>query len=125
MENFSDSYKYISNGMKNSYDGFINFLVSKNIIGIGLAFIISTNINNLASNFIDNIISPIIQKIRANSDKKLKDVKFDIFGIKFEIGDFIMTLLKFIITMIFVYIIYKLIGGEKSNKEQYEKEKEM
>ena len=46
----------VSKTVTNFYD----FLIAYDIIGIGIAFIIGTQINKLGSDFIDNIISPII-----------------------------------------------------------------
>jgi large-conductance mechanosensitive channel len=93
----------------------MNFLVGKNVLELGLAFIVSSNINRVASDFIDNIVSPVINKISSSEEEKLKDAKISIFGIKFEIGNFLMSLLKFIITMIVIYYVFKLTG--KLNKK--------
>lgn len=110
MELFAGSISAVSETVSYTALDFYNFLNDNKIIQIGTAFIISNQINQLASKFIDNIVSPIIKRVFDGKADSLKETKIDIFGIQFEIGDFIMTILKFMINMIVLYYIFKILG---------------
>lgn len=99
--------------IKDSASNFTEFIVSYNIIQLGMAFIISTQINRLASDFIDNIISPIIERFVSNDDVDLRRKKLNIFGIEFEIGNFVTSILKFVLLLIILYYIFKITGAKK------------
>lgn len=96
---------------------FYDFLVSYNIIELGIAFIIGTQINILGSDFIDNIISPIIMRfIDTDETKPLKDLTVNIYGANIQIGNFILSFLKFILFILIIYLIFKSIGYKKPVK---------
>jgi large-conductance mechanosensitive channel len=112
----ASSIVFTKNLLSNVIYEFYDFLSSRNILELGLAFIISTNINRLSNDFIDNIVSPVIKRLTGSEEDKLKDVKLDIFGINFEIGNFIMSVLKFIIMMMILYYLFKIIGRNPIKK---------
>lgn len=98
------SFKKIYNHV---FSNFFNFLKNKNILSLGLAFIISMNVNKLSNDFITSIVSPLINRIfGTESDIELKDRKITIFGITFLIGNFINSLIQFIVILYIVYWIY-------------------
>ena len=98
------SFKKIYNHV---FSNFFNFLKNKNILSLGLAFIISMNVNKLSNDFISSIVSPLINRIfGTESDIQLKDRKITIFGITFLIGNFINSLIQFIVILYIVYWIY-------------------
>lgn len=109
MEFFSGSISSVTDTINNTVSDFYTFLIDKNIIQLGTAFIISAQINQLASKFIENIISPVIKRVVGGEEESLKGTTFTILGIKFEIGDFIAQLLKFLIMMIILYYMFKII----------------
>lgn len=110
MELFTGSISAVSETVAYNVVDFYNFLNDNKIIQLGTAFIISSQINQLASKFIDNIVSPIIKRVLDGETESLKETKVEIFGIKFEIGDFIMTMMKFMINMIILYYLFKILG---------------
>ena len=96
--------------IKSELVNFIDFFKEKNIIQLGFAFIVSTNISSVTNSFVDNIIMPVLQKILSLTyitEDELKTKTVDIFGIKFGIGQFLSSVIKFILLMYVLYIIYK------------------
>ena len=87
---------------------FFEFLNKFNIIPLAFSLIISLNLNQLSNSFIETIISPIINRLFNNSDIKLKDREFIIFGIKFEYGQFLVNFIQFIFTLIILFLLYIL-----------------
>lgn len=93
----------------NSYYEFLEFIKKNNIMSLGMAFIIGTQVNSLASSFIDSIVSPIIKTVSTTQNKKLKDINVEVLGAKIEIGNFVNELLKFLLTMLIIFYIFKLL----------------
>ena len=95
-------------------------LIDNHIITIAVGFIIATQTNNIATLFIDNIIAPIIYKIITYYTKKpidkLKNYEYEYLGIKFELGNIIINILKFIIILIIIYYISQFTNINKLNK---------
>ncbi len=98
----------------NFFTNFINFLKGTNIIQVGVAFIVATNVNNIINIFINSILNPIINRIFGSegndkNQKELKDKTITILGIKFGIGAFISGLIQFLIILYIVYMISKMV----------------
>ena len=92
---------------------FTNFFASTHVIPIAVAFIIAAQITQLSSNFVDDILSPIISVIINEKDEEsLKNTYIDIFGARIMIGSFIASLLKFIIMLIIIYYVVKFTVGK-------------
>src|SRR5690606_19318780 len=86
---------------------FIKFLKDNNIIAVAIAAILSDRINNITNSFVDNLIIPFVN-IDINKDgekdiKKIQDIKIKFFGIEIKIGEFTLSLIKFIIV---TYVIF-------------------
>jgi len=102
--------------IQSDINDFGSFLMSNNIPQIAIAFMISTQISRVSNDFIDNIISPIINKIIGQEATTLQEKYIEIFGIKFQVGNFFASILKFILFLIILYYILKLIGIDKLKK---------
>jgi large conductance mechanosensitive channel len=92
---------------------FYNFLIKHNIIGVGMAFIIGSQINMLATAFVNNIVSPTIGIFMESNKRKLEDIKIPVLGAKIEIGSFIESILKFVLTMIIIFYFFRVIDIKK------------
>lgn len=93
------------------FSDFTKFIISTNIIQIGFGFIIASNSNKIATDFVETFISPIINFILGGSNESnLKDYIITIFGINFQIGSFIVSLLKFIIMIFLLYYTFRFLG---------------
>ena len=94
---------------KSVITNFFDFLKKKDIINIGIAFVLATNINNLATSLMDNILTPLINRINGPSETQTIEFEkktLNILGINFKIGLFITNLLQFIGIFYFIYIVY-------------------
>lgn len=100
--------KYVNEVIKNlfsQFTEFIKFLFEKNIFQTGLAFIIAAQINQLFKDFLASIVTPVADKV-TSAETKNKKVK--LFGVEFLTGQFILSLINFMIVMIFLFYLYKL-----------------
>ena len=87
--------------------GFVQFLHKHNVINFVIAAILSDKINEFVTEFIDGIVSPLINN--DNEKKKLEDVVVSVSGYKFKVGRFILVLLKFVLIVYLVYALSKML----------------
>jgi large conductance mechanosensitive channel len=86
------------------------FIANTKVIELGIAFIISTQINTITSSFVDNIFLPLIILIIGQDNiKNLDDLYFSINGIKFKYGNIILVLIKFILLIVIIYYIINIL----------------
>lgn len=87
--------------------GFINFLEQRNLVQLAVGFLLATQINQLVSTFVDDIISPILFKIfNVSGAKQFNKMTIKIFGVELLVGNFILNFIKF---TILIYIVYKIV----------------
>jgi large-conductance mechanosensitive channel len=124
MKNFTtlidNTDKTINNGLhKISYyimQDLINFtkfiLVDNNIIKLAIALLTATQVTNISSIIVDNLISPIVYKIISyftnETSQEMSKATYTYMGIEFQLGLFIVNMIKFIIVLILIYNIYSL-----------------
>ena len=89
-------------------NSFKEFLEQYRIIQIAVAFIISFNLNDLTTNFVSGIISPILNAlIGSDSNVKLSARTLKIGSVVFQIGNLIQSIITFVIIIFIIYYIYK------------------
>ena len=95
----------ILENIKHEISDFFDFLNKKSVVNTGIALIIALQVNNLFLDFIDDIVRPVASTVvSGNIDTHY--IKF--FGIKMKLGHLIVSIINFLITMIFLYYIYKV-----------------
>ena len=92
---------------------FIKFLIENDIPAAVIAALISSNVSNLSNSIVNNILLPIIG-YDYNEDGKqnknnLKNFNIKIGNITLHIGKFLISFIKFIFVLFFVYIASKFI----------------
>jgi large-conductance mechanosensitive channel len=99
--------------MQKSESGFVDFLKSNNIITTIVATVISERISDVSSSLIECLFLPILNR-DADGDgeadiKNIKDFQIKISGINFKIGEFTISLLKFIFILFMIYQVNKIL----------------
>ena len=95
--------------LKEELKGFLQFLLDRNIFQSGISFLIATQVNSLAKNIIESIVTPILERVL---DKKIRNQDTEVFGIKFKTGQLILNLINFMIVMFFIYYLYRITKPE-------------
>jgi len=106
-----------SNIITSEYEKFYKFLIDYHIVSIGMAFVISNQVNSLFNNLMTDIISPIIAKLVGSSEKKIEDIEFNIFGAKILLGKFIFNLVHFYIVLLILYYLSKVLPLPNDKKD--------
>jgi len=103
-----------------TYD-FLKFITSKNVIQFGIALVIGTQLTALITVFTNTMISPIINRVvqatKKDKSKTLKDYNVSIFGINFEVGQFLQSFISFLIIMLVVFYLVRTAEKINANLE--------
>tara|TARA_B100001248_G_C27397268_1_gene466500 strand:- start:3072 stop:3443 length:372 start_codon:yes stop_codon:yes gene_type:complete len=88
---------------------FKEFLEKNKAFATAASIVIATQISSLASSFTENIIVPIFNR-DLNKDgikdlQNFEDLKIKLFGIEFQLGKFIIDIIKFFVILYVVFII--------------------
>jgi len=88
---------------------FINFLKENNIVSVAIASVLSDRINEITNSFVNNMIMPIFDYDIDNDGKRdiksLENKYVKIYGIKINFGNFVISILKFIIVTYLIFLI--------------------
>lgn len=99
--------------------GFIEFIRSQGVIGLAVGFIMGGSITKLITAFVNDIINPIVGIFMGAAD--LQGSYLQIGGAKIMWGDFVSSLVDFIIIAFIVYFSVKVLGVSKLDKGENKK----
>lgn len=92
------------------FSNYYEFLLSKNVVQLGMALIISGYITELSNTFTTTILSPILnQFLQSDNTKNLNDIVVYIGDVKLGIGKLLHAVLKFLIMTFLLYILLSYI----------------
>ena len=94
--------------VSSEFSNFLNFISGANVVQVGTALLITNQITIIFTNIMSDFISPIISKL-TGSDDRFEQYSVTVFGINFKIGDFILSFITFIITLIMIYYLVRLL----------------
>lgn len=93
---------------------FKQFLDEYKVVSLAVAFIIGAAVTALVTSLVSDIIMPIIHPALSATDSDWKNASLDIGSkISIKYGSFLGNLVNFIIPAFIVFMIAKLVLGEK------------
>jgi len=108
--------------MSNILKGFRDFILRGNVIDLAVAVVIGAAFNSIVSSLVKDLITPLIGAIGGEPD--FSNIVFTINGSKFLIGDFLNSLISFLIISSVIYFLVvlpinqlmkRIKSGEKSD----------
>ena len=103
--------------MKKQMKGFIEFIQSQGIIGLAIGVVMGTSVTKLVTALVTNIINPIVG-ILLGKIGDLSKVYLQIGSAKILFGNFISSLIDFLIIAFVVYFAVKILGIDKLDKKK-------
>ena len=83
---------------------FHDFISKSNLFATAIAFLVSTQIIQVVNAVFDNLVSPAINYgLTKNKYPKLKDYIIKMDDVNFEIGAFLLTIIKFVFIIFLIY----------------------
>lgn len=87
---------------------FQEFISRGSVVDLAVGVIIGAAFNSLVSALTTYILNPLIGLIIGRID--LSDMKFTVFGANFLIGDFINSIINFLIIMFVVFVVVRVMN---------------
>lgn len=97
--------------------GFINFIREQGVVGLAVGFILGGAVSKFVTAFITDLINPILGVILGMAGG-LKDAYFSIGTVKFMYGDFISSLIDFVVVAAVVYFGVKTLKLDRLDKKK-------
>jgi large conductance mechanosensitive channel len=97
--------------------GFVEFVRTQGVIGLAVGFIMGGSISKLITSFVNDLINPAVGLLLGPIGN-LKNVYLQIGSAKILFGNFISSLIDFLIIAFVVYFGVKILGVDKSDKKE-------
>lgn len=97
--------------------GFLNFVREQGVVGLAVGFILGGAVSKFVTAFITDLINPILGVILGMAGG-LKDAYFSIGTVKFLYGDFISSLIDFVVVSLVVYFGVRVLKLDRLDKKK-------
>ena len=96
--------------------GFIDFIRKQGIVGLAVGFILGGAVSGLVSSIVTDLINPLIGLVLGKAGT-LQTAFISVGPAKLMVGNFIATLIDFIVIALVVYFGVKSLGLDKLDKK--------
>ena len=91
---------------------FFEFIKKQGVMGLAIGFILGSSVTKVVTALVTDIINPLIGLFLGQASK-LTNASISIFSAKVLWGDFVSTLIDFLIVALVAYAIVKLLRLDK------------
>ncbi len=96
---------------------FLDFIRKQGIVGLAVGFILGGAVSKVVSALVTDIINPILSAI-LGATEGLKTATFQIGPVKILYGDFVGTMIDFLVIALVVYFGVKILNLTKLDKKK-------
>lgn len=97
-------------------EDFLDFIREQGVVGLAIGFILGGAVQDVVSALVNDIINPIIGLLIGQADT-LKQATIFIGSAEIKWGDFVATLLDFVVIAVIIYYAVKKIKVNKLDKK--------
>ena len=97
--------------------GFKDFIQEQGVVGLAIGFILGAAVSKVVSSLVGDIIMPLLSPI-LGAKEGIASAQIMIDDVALKYGNFISTLLDFIILAAVVYFVVKGMGLDKLDKKK-------
>jgi large conductance mechanosensitive channel len=102
--------------MSNAMQGFVDFIRKQGVVGLAIGFILGGAVSKVVSSVVSDLVNPMLG-LALGSAEGLKAAYFSVGGAKVMYGNFLSTVLDFVVITSVIYFGVKMIGLEKLDKK--------
>lgn len=106
-----DGTRVIFSTPKKAFAGFIVFIRERGVMGLAIGFVLGSSVQKVVTAFVTDIVNPFIGIFLGRTDG-LKNFAVG----QFLVGDFISTMIDFLILAAIIYFVFKALRLEKLDK---------
>jgi len=100
--------------IKKQLQGFVDFIKSKGVLSLAIGFVMGGAVTKLTTSFVGDIVNHIIGLIIGRAGD-LKDNYLPIGNAKIMWGNFVNTLLDFLVIALVIYFSLQILGLDKKD----------
>lgn len=100
--------------------GFMDFIREQGVVGLAVGLVLGGAVVGLVKAFIDDFVNPLVGII-VQSPKGLKAAYFEFAGAKFMYGDFLNTVINFIVIAAIIYFVVRGLGLDRIDRKKEDK----
>lgn len=97
--------------------GFLEFIRKQGVVGLAVGFILGGAVSKVVSSIVEDLVNPLLG-IVLGATGGLQRVSFNIGPTEILVGNFISTVIDFLIIALVVYFGVKVLGIEKVDKKK-------
>lgn len=97
--------------------GFLNFVREQGVVGLAVGFILGGAVAKMVTALVNDLINPILSVILGAAGN-LKEAVFVLGSVKFMWGDFVSSLIDFLVIAFVVYYGVKVLKLDKLDKKK-------
>jgi len=102
--------------IKGTITGFIDFIRERGVAGFAIGFILGGAVSKLVTAFTTDLINPFVGLLFNSTE--LRAASSTVSSVNFMWGDFLATLIDFIILAVVVYFLFKVLRIEAMDKQK-------
>jgi large conductance mechanosensitive channel len=103
--------------LKNTLEEFMDFIREQSVVGLAVAFILGGAISKVVTALVTDLINPALGVVLGAAGN-LKEASFMVGSAKFMWGDFVNTLIDFLVIATVVYFGVKKLGLDRLDKKK-------
>lgn len=97
--------------------GFINFVREQGVVGLAVGFILGGAISKVVASLVNDIINPVLGLV-LGATGDLKNVFFQIGSVKLMWGNFLSTVIDFLVISFVVYFGVRILKLDRLDKKK-------
>lgn len=103
--------------VQNKINGFMEFIRTQGVVGLAIGFMLGDKVKAVVTSLVNDIINPFLG-VFLGAGGNLKDAKLVLGTIVVTWGNFISTLIDFVIVAGVIYFVIKGLGFDKLDKKK-------
>jgi large conductance mechanosensitive channel len=96
--------------------GFLDFVRKQGVVGLAVGFILGGAVSKVVSSVVNDLVNPIIG-VALGAAGNLKDAQLTLGPVSLGLGNFVSTLIDFVVIALVVYFGVKWIGLDRLDKK--------
>src|SRR3989344_6436331 len=89
--------------------GFFDFVRKQGVMGLAIGFVLGGAVSKVVTSLVSDLLNPLLGLV-LGSTEGLRSVSVALFGAQFMVGNFIATVIDFLVIALVAYYIFKIIG---------------
>src|SRR3990167_1592115 len=96
--------------------GFVDFIREQGVLGLAIGFVLGGSVSKLVTSMVNDLINPLLA-LGLGRVGELRDIVLRIGSAKVMVGNFLGTLIDFVIIAFVIYFFFKKLKLDRLDKK--------